>query len=144
MSSVPHMPEEPTMADIARHLVALHDCVHEGQAQQANDTAAVAEALREHRHESRNNAQKVQAQLADMHGRVSYTEGALKIISKTIGAPPPAPPGVPAPTIKKRIASLQPWQAGLGLIAAIAGATGGYRILVAAAEAFHAAMMAGS
>lgn len=140
MTTVPTMPEEPTLADIARHVMALHDCVHDGQEKNAARAEEVAKELREHRHESRNNAQKVQAQIGSIDSRLSNTEGQLRIIGRTVGAPSS---NQSAGNAALKFMNLKWWHALLGLGAALAAGTGGYKIVASALTSFHHAMMGG-
>lgn len=141
MSAIPDFPNEPTMRDVVAQLVAVHRCLHEGQSASAAANKATYEQLREHRQESRDNAEKVQAQIGVVSERVANTEGQLDVIRRTVGAPAPAAAGAPPPPVKPRLLSLQPWQALAGGAAALAAAAGGYKILTAVVTAFHAAML---
>jgi hypothetical protein len=134
------MPAEPTMADVANHLRALHDCVHDGQQEQTRRAEEVRLELREHRHESRNNAQKVQIQFGQLGERIAKNEGKLEIIGQTVGAPKSA---ATAGAVGLKFMNLKWWQAVLALGGALAGATGGYKIIASAAKAFHVAMIGG-
>lgn len=137
MSKIAPMPTEPTLADVANHLVALHACVHEGHTAAAQHAQLLADELRDYRAERRDHDVAIQIQIGKVDSRLANTEGQLAIISRTIGAPAHA---ATAGAAALKFMDLKWWQAVLAIGGALAGATGGYQILRSAFLAFDAAM----
>jgi hypothetical protein len=71
MSAVPEMPQDPKLADLAKHLVALHACVHEGQVEFREASAQGRAELAEHRVENRENWTGIQTQIGELGNTVS-------------------------------------------------------------------------